>query len=102
MSFASLGLSEALAGAVEAADADDALSAEEADGIPAELFAAEIGWQPALERTDLLADPVAAALRALGFLGWEVEFCVIGPVRFEPPRTKNPASFRRRGGARRS
>ena len=32
---------------------------------PAELFAAEIGWQPALERTDLLADPVAAALRAL-------------------------------------
>lgn len=32
---------------------------------PAEVFAAEIGWQPALERTDLLADPVAAALRAL-------------------------------------
>ena len=32
---------------------------------PAELFAAEIGWQPALERTDLLAAPVAAALRAL-------------------------------------
>ena len=24
---------------------------------PAEVFAAEIGWQPALERTDLLADP---------------------------------------------
>ena len=32
---------------------------------PAEVFAAEIGWQPALERTDLLAAPVAAALRAL-------------------------------------
>ena len=32
---------------------------------PAEVFAAEIGWQPALERTDLLAEPVAAALRAL-------------------------------------
>ena len=32
---------------------------------PSEVFAAEIGWQPALERTDLLADPVAAALRAL-------------------------------------
>jgi hypothetical protein len=45
---------------------------------------------------------VTAALRALGFLGWEVEFCVIGPVRFEPPSTKNPASFRERGGARRS
>ena len=26
---------------------------------PAEVFAAEIGWQPALERTDLLAEPVA-------------------------------------------
>ena len=32
---------------------------------PSEVFAAEIGWQPALERTDLLAAPVAAALRAL-------------------------------------
>ena len=32
---------------------------------PTEVFAAEIGWQPALERTDLLAEPVAAALRAL-------------------------------------
>ena len=32
---------------------------------PAEVFAAEIGWQPALERTDLLAEPVAAALRTL-------------------------------------
>ena len=32
---------------------------------PAEVFAAEIGWQPALDRTDLLAEPVAAALRAL-------------------------------------
>ena len=32
---------------------------------PAEVFATEIGWQPALERTDLLAEPVAAALRAL-------------------------------------
>ena len=32
---------------------------------PAEVFAAEIGWQPALERTDLLVAPVAAALRAL-------------------------------------
>ena len=32
---------------------------------PAEVCAAESGWQPALERTDLLADPVAAALRAL-------------------------------------
>ena len=32
---------------------------------PAEVFAAEIGWQPALERTDLLAEPVAAALQAL-------------------------------------
>jgi len=32
---------------------------------PAEVFAAEIGWQSALERTDLLAEPVAAALRAL-------------------------------------
>ena len=32
---------------------------------PAEVFAAEIGWRPALERTDLLAEPVAAALRAL-------------------------------------
>jgi len=32
---------------------------------PAEVFAAEIGWQPALERTDLLAEPVAAVLQAL-------------------------------------
>ena len=32
---------------------------------PAKVFAAEIGWRPALERTDLLAEPVAAALRAL-------------------------------------
>ena len=32
---------------------------------PAEVFAMEIGWQPALERTDLLAEPVAAALRVL-------------------------------------
>ena len=32
---------------------------------PTEVFAAEIGWRPALERTDLLAEPVAAALRAL-------------------------------------
>ena len=32
---------------------------------PAEVFAAEIGWQPALEHSDLLARPVAAALRAL-------------------------------------
>ena len=32
---------------------------------PAEVFAAEIGWRPALERTDLLGPPVAAALRAL-------------------------------------
>lgn len=32
---------------------------------PAEVFAAEIGWQPALERADLLGAPVAAALRAL-------------------------------------
>ncbi|OLO47008.1 hypothetical protein BKH31_05480 [Actinomyces oris] len=32
---------------------------------PVEVFAAEIGWEPALERTDLLAEPVAAALRAL-------------------------------------
>ena len=32
---------------------------------PAEVFAVEIGWQPALERTDLLAEPVASALRAL-------------------------------------
>ena len=32
---------------------------------PAEAFATEIGWQPALERTDLLGPPVAAALRAL-------------------------------------
>lgn len=32
---------------------------------PAEVFAAEIGWRPALERADLLGPPVAAALRAL-------------------------------------
>lgn len=32
---------------------------------PVEVFAAQIGWQPALERTDLLAEPVAAALRAM-------------------------------------
>ena len=32
---------------------------------PAEAFATEIGWQPALERADLLGPPVAAALRAL-------------------------------------
>ena len=32
---------------------------------PTEVFAAEIGWQPALERTDLLAEPVAAVLQAL-------------------------------------
>ena len=32
---------------------------------PAEVFAQEIGWQPALERADLLGPPVAAALRAL-------------------------------------
>lgn len=32
---------------------------------PAEVFTKEIGWQPALERTDLLAAPVAAALKAL-------------------------------------
>ena len=33
---------------------------------PAEVLAEETGWQPALERTDLLAHPVAAALKALG------------------------------------
>ena len=32
---------------------------------PAEVLAEETGWQPALERTDLLAHPVAAALKAL-------------------------------------
>ena len=32
---------------------------------PAEVFAEEIGWRPALERTDLLGPPVAAALEAL-------------------------------------
>jgi len=32
---------------------------------PAEIFAEEIGWRPALERTDLLGPPVAAALEAL-------------------------------------
>ncbi|WP_136193889.1 MULTISPECIES: YbaK/EbsC family protein [Actinomyces] len=32
---------------------------------PADVFAETLGWQPALERTDLLAPPVAAALRAL-------------------------------------
>ena len=32
---------------------------------PAEAFATEIGWQPALERAELLGPPVAAALRAL-------------------------------------
>lgn len=32
---------------------------------PAEALAAGTGWQPALERADLLGEPVAAALRAL-------------------------------------
>ena len=32
---------------------------------PAEVFAEEIGWRSALERTDLLGPPVAAALEAL-------------------------------------
>ena len=40
-----------------------AMNAELRD--PAEAFATEIGWQPALERADLLGPPVAAALRAL-------------------------------------
>lgn len=32
---------------------------------PAEVLGEEIGWEPALERTDLLAAPVAEALKAL-------------------------------------